>query len=286
MSEWGIIVLRTVLLFFLVIIAFPLFGRKSISSMTMLDFILVFVSGSMIALIALNVIENLAFGLIALLLWTGGILALQYAIQKSKWAHQHIAGKEIVVIKNGKILEENLHVAKMTGEELLSQLRRKDIFSMADVEFAVLEANGDITTLLKRDKQPVTPNDLRVKVNEYQEPQTVMLDGNILDEPLTTIGLNRDWLLEQLQQIGVAEENIFLAQVDSMGELYIDTFDDVIQIPQPSAKALLLATLKKLEAQFRQFSFETQNPEWKSKYEQHAQQIHEVLNRLEPYLDT
>lgn len=99
------------------------------------------------------------------------------------------------MIKEGKVLEENLHSARLTGEELLSQLRRKNIFQVADVEFAVMEANGDITPLLKREQQPLTPKYLRIKVSTYKEPQTVILDGKILDEPLTMMGVKRAWLL-------------------------------------------------------------------------------------------
>lgn len=151
MAEWVVILLRTIGLFALLLLLMPLVGRRPLSAMTMLDFILGIVAACMIALISLNVIENFALGLLALFLWFIGIIALQYFIQKSKWAHDLIAGKEIVVIKNGKVLEENLQSSNLTAEELLAQLRRKNIFSMADVEFAVLEANGDITTLLKRE---------------------------------------------------------------------------------------------------------------------------------------
>lgn len=286
MEEWGIIALRTIGLFGLLLLTLPLLGRRPVSSMTMLDIILSIVTACMIALIALNVVPNLAYGLVALLIWFAGIFILQYFIQKSKWAHDHISGKEIIVIKNGKVLEENLQSAKLTGEELLAQLRRKNVFSMADVEFAVMEANGEITTLLKREKQPLTANDFRVKVSAYQEPQTVILDGNILDEPLTTMGLNREWLNNQLDQLGVSLHNVFLAQVDSMGELYVDLFDDVLQIPQPTTKQLLLSTLKKVEADFMSYGLETENPEWKQKYQDHAQQLKKIIEQLEPHLNT
>ncbi|WP_051541382.1 DUF421 domain-containing protein [Caldalkalibacillus mannanilyticus] len=201
-------------------------------------------------------------------------------------AHDHIYGKEIVVIKEGKIMEENLHSARLTGEELLSQLRRKNVFHLADVEFAVMEANGDITTLLKREKQPLTPKDMRINVSAMKEPQTVILDGKIMDEPLTNLGLNRKWMKQELDKIGISAENIFIAQVDSMGELYVDLFDDSIQLPPPSSKQLLLATLKKIEADFMTYALETKNQEWKQKYSHYAAEMKEISSRLEPHLKT
>lgn len=286
MAEWLVILYRTVGLFILLLLVIPIFGRRPLSGMTTFDYIAGTVTAGMIALIALNLIPNAMVGLMGLFLWTFSILVVQFLTQKSKWAHDHIYGKEIVVIKEGKIMEENLHSARLTGEELLSQLRRKNVFHLADVEFAVMEANGDITTLLKREKQPLTPKDMRINVSAIKEPQTVILDGKIMDEPLTNLGLNRKWMKEELDKIGISAENIFIAQVDSMGELYVDLFDDSIQLPQPSSKQLLLATLKKIEADFMTYALETKNQEWKQKYSHYAAEMKEISSRLEPHLKT
>ncbi|GGK13918.1 hypothetical protein GCM10010965_03650 [Caldalkalibacillus thermarum] len=286
MQEWLIIILRTAGLFALLLLAVPLLGRKPVSGMTWFDYIVGLVTAVMIALVALNVVQNLAYGLIGLFIWFLAVLLVQYLVQKSKWAHDHFYGKEIEVIKNGKVLEENLQSARMTGEELLSQLRRKNIFQVSDVEFAVMEANGDITALLKREKQPLTPMDMRLNVSQAREPQTVILDGKIMDEPLTSLGLNREWLFTELKKIGVNPENVFIGQVDSMGELYLDLFDDAIQLPQPKAKALLLATLKKVEADLLSHALETQNQEWRRKYQRFAKEIKKITEQLEPHLTT
>jgi uncharacterized membrane protein YcaP (DUF421 family) len=285
-DEWLVIVFRTLGLFALLILAVPLLGRKPLSGMTAFDYIVGLVTATMIALIALHVVENLAYGLVGLFIWFLAILTVQFFIQKSKWAHDHFYGKEIVVIKQGKVMEENLQSARLTGEELLSQLRRRSVFQVADVEFAVMEANGDITALLKREQQPLTPKDFRIKVNTYQEPQAVILDGKIMDEPLTTLGLNRAWLMNELDKIGISAENIFMGQVDSMGELYIDLFDDTIQTPQSTSKDLLLATLKKAEADFMTFALETKDEGWKQRYGQYAKEMKEITDCLEPHLTT
>lgn len=286
MPEWLEISLRTIGLFILLLFISPFLGRKPFSGMTYFDHVLGLVAAIMIALTALRVVEVFAYGLLALFLWTMMFLAVQFLIQKWKWAHDHINGKELIVIKNGKILEENLQLARLTGEELLSQLRRKNIFHVADVEFAVMETNGDITALLKREKQPLTPNDLGKQVNRLKEPHTVILDGQIMDEGLTAQGLNRAWLMNELEKLGVSLENVFLAQVDSMGQLYVDTFDDTLMIPQPQEKELLLANLKKIEADFISYALETENKEWKQQYGAMANEIRQILKRLEPHLNT
>lgn len=284
MEVWLTLAVRIIVLFGAVVILAPVVGRKSVSSMTYFDLISVFVLSVMIGMVALNVIDDLRLGLSAIVIWFLATIGIQYTIQKSKWAHDHFYGKEVVVIKEGKIMEENLHSAGLTGEELLSQLRRRSIFNLADVEFAIMEANRDITVMPKREKQPLTPYDCRIKVDSAKEPQTVVLDGNVLDEPLATRGLNRSWLFTQLETIGVAIENVFLAQVDSMGELYVDCYDDALQLPQSSAKELLLATLEKIEADFLTYHLETQDPQWKKNYQRFAKEIEGIIEKLEPHL--
>jgi uncharacterized membrane protein YcaP (DUF421 family) len=286
MEDWLIILFRTIGLFVLLLLAVPMLGRRPLSGMTTFDYIVGLVSATMIAMIALNVVPNLFHGLIGLSFWFLSVLVVQYLIQKSKWAHDHFYGKEIVVIKEGKIMEENLQTARLTGEELLSQLRRDKVFHLADVEFAVMEANGDITTILKRDKQPLTPKDMRITVSTIKEPQTVILDGKLMDEGLTALGLNQNWLMNELDKIGLSAENIFICQVDSMGELYIDLFDDTITQPKSTTKELLFSTLLKIEADFLTYALETKDEHWKKEYGRFSQEIKEIKNQLEPHLKT
>ena len=286
MPDWLEIVLRTLGLFVLILLIIPLLGRKPLTGMTFFDYLSGFVLAVMIALTALAIVDIFSYGLLAILLWILAILAVQYMIQKSKWAHDHIYGKEIVVIKNGKVLEENLHAARLTGEELLSQLRRKNIFQLADVEFAVMEANGDITALLKREQLPLTPKDIGQPVSRTKEVHTVILDGNIMDEGLAAHGLNRGWLMTELEKLGISAENVFIAQVDSMGELYIDTFDDAFMLPPANGKKLLLTTLKKIEADMMTYALETNDQEWKQNYGQFAQEMNQIVKELEPHLRT
>jgi len=141
---------------------------------------------------SVHIITNLAFGLIALSIWVLFPIALDYLSLKSKWIHDAVNGKETVLIKHGKIMEENLLQTRLTAEELLRELRSKNAFNLADVEFAVIEDTGDINVFVKAHKSPVSPYDLGMKVAPLAEPQTVILDGNMLDESLFSLGFNNE----------------------------------------------------------------------------------------------
>lgn len=181
-------------------------------------------------------------------------------------------------------MEENLEKVRLTGEDLLKDLRAKNVFSVADVEFAVLETSGDINIMLKSDKKPITAYDLEWKVMPQTEPQTVILDGNVLHDPLTELGLTRSWIQTQLESSGVSLDNVFLGQVNSAGELYLDVFDDSIQLANPSVREMLFANLQKAEADLEKYAYETQDQGAKELFSKNAQRIQSLREQLRPYL--
>jgi uncharacterized membrane protein YcaP (DUF421 family) len=284
MNTWSMLLFNSIILFFLAIIISKYLKRKTLARATPFDFISYTVIAIIITLISLNMISNIYFGLTALAIWVLVPISLDYASMKSKWIYNLVHGKERVLIKNGKVMEDNLSKERITGQEFLQEMRSKKAFNIADVEFAVMETTGDINIILKADKKPVTASDLGEKVGQKREPQTIILDGNILNEGLTNAGLNRTWLTTQLEIKGVSLENVFLGQVDSSGDLYVDLFDDMIQVPKTEIKDMLYASIEKCQADLTSFSLDSDNEEAKNMYSQDADKLKKVMQKLEPYL--
>jgi uncharacterized membrane protein YcaP (DUF421 family) len=284
MREWIEIVLRSAGLFFIVLFATRLMGKRNIVRITPFRFVSYIVAAVIAGLISVNLITNLAFGLLALAVWVLLPIGLEYLSIKSKWIHEIINGKETVLIKHGKIMEQSLLQTRLTGEELLRELRSKNAFNLADVEFAVMEDTGDINVLMKSDKQPVSSFNLGRKVAPQAEPQTIILDGTILNEPLFSLGFNKEWLGIQLESTGVSLDNVFIGQVDSSGDLYLDLFDDSVELPQPKVKEMLYANFEKTQADLMSFALETQNETAKKMYSQHAETVKQITEKLKPYL--
>lgn len=284
MPEWSSILLRSIGLFALTLLLVRLIGKRQTSRLTFFDLVTGIAIGVIAAAISLNLVVNLANGLIALVVWTG-FPALIYLLSiKYKAVRDIVQGKETVLINHGKVLEDKLLEARLTPEDLLSQLRKKNVFNFADVEFAVLEPTGEVSALLKKDKQPLTAKTAGLNVGQESVPQTVMLDGIIMDEPLTAMGLSRRWLHTELERAGVAPENVFIGLVDSVGQLYLDLFDDAIQVPKPKAKELAFATLKKCQADCELYALGTKQPGAKKMYEKSSKILSEVIQELEPLL--
>lgn len=284
MNTWSTLLFNSIILFFLSLVISRYLKKKTLSKATPFDFISYTVIAIIIALTSLNMINNIYFGLTSLAVWVLMPLALDYASMRSKWIYNVIHGKERVLIKNGKVMEDNLSKERITGQEFLQELRSKKAFNLADVEFAVMETTGDINVSLKADKKPVTASNLGKQVGSKAEPQTVILDGNILNEGLTNAGLNQGWLTTQLEIKGVSLENVFLGQVDSSGDLYVDLFDDMIQVPKTEIKEMLYASIEKSQSDLMAFSLDSDDENAKNMYLQNADKLEETMKKLEPYL--
>ena len=284
MDTWLQVLIRSVLIFALLLAAVRLMGKRSIVRITPFHMVSYIVIAVLTAFVSANVITNPTLGLIPLGVWIIGTIALEYLALKSKLVHDLIYGKEAILIKHGKIMEQSLLKARLTGDELLRALREKNAFSLADVEFAVLETTGDISVFMKSDKRPVSAHDMEIKIAPLTEPQTVILDGNIVNEPLASLGLNHEWLRLQLEKLGVSLDNVFVAQVDSSGELYVDLFDDSIQKQQPKVKEMLYANLEKSQADLAAFALQTQDEHSKVMYNNNSRKLEDLLKMLKPYL--
>ena len=284
MPEWIEVVLRTLLAILVLFIFTKILGKRQIAQLSYFEYITGITIGSITAYVSLDLDANWYLGVVALFVWTSVTYIFEYVTLKSKVARDIIDGKGEVIIKDGKVLEDNLKKAHLTADELLEQLRLKNAFKLSDVEYAVLESNGNLSVLLNKVNLPLTPQDLGIKVAPEQEPQAVIIDGMIMDEPLATIGLNRGWLKTELEKIGVTVENVFLGQVDSYGQLTVDLFDDQLIVPKPQLKAQLLATLKKCEADIEMFGLSSKDKMAKELYSQCSSQLQDVITGVRPIL--
>lgn len=286
MAESVEVILRTafavVVLFFLT----KLLGKRQVSQLSFFEYITGITVGSIAAYISLDTDKTWHLGMIALIVWVAFSLGIEFLQMKSKKARDFIDFKSTVLIKDGKILEDNMKKERLTTDELLEELRKKDVFKVADVEFAIMESDGAINVLLTRENQPLTPKHLGIKVAPEQETQAVIMDGEIMDEPLDTMNLSRGWLQGELEKLNLTADNVFLGQVDSYGELTVDLYKDNVKVPQPQDKPQLYALLKKCEADLEMFSLSVNNKEAKQMYEHCSEELQGLLYRLKPFIQS
>jgi len=284
MPDWLNIALRTIGALVYLLILTKIIGKRQIKQLTYIEYIVGITIGSIAAFMATEMDGPAYHSLIAMGIFALFPVVMEWLSLKSKKLRDFFEGKSTVLIKEGKILEDNLKKERLTAEDLMEQLRIKNVYKIADVEFALMETSGEISVLLKSQNQPITPKLMEWSVAPVEEGQVIIMDGVIMDEPLATAGLNRRWVRTELQKAGVALENVFLAQVDKGGELYLDLYDDKIKVPQAQAMKQTFATLKKCQADLELFALDTKNERMKLCYQRDSEELQDVIDQVKPFL--
>lgn len=284
MPDWLEIIVRTftfiVLLFFMT----KALAKKQLSELNIFEYIFGIVMGSIVAIFSSTLDHSFYFGIIAMLTLFSTLILVEYISLKSKSFRDFFQGKSTIFIQDGRIMEDNLKKEGYTADDLLGKLRNKDVFQVSDVEFALLEPTGALNVMPKKEQQPLTPKDMGIKQPPKKAPQTVIMDGKLLLEPLANLSLSKQWLETELAKQNIAIDNVFLGQADSDAQLTIDLFDDQITVPQPSEKPLLLASMKKCQADLALFSLATENAQSKQQYEKNSQELEKAIHLVTPYL--
>jgi uncharacterized membrane protein YcaP (DUF421 family) len=283
MPDWLNVAISSFTAFAYLFVLARLIGKRQISQLTFVDFIVAISIGSIAAETAVKLEQSVFLGLLAMTIFGIFPLVSEWLSLKSKVLRNFFEGNATILIKDGKILEDNLKQERLCTEDLMGMLRERNIFKTADVEFAVMESSGKLSVLLKAENQPLTAKQLGITVAPAEEPQAVIMDGVIMDEPLATAGLNRAWLKAELEKAGVALENVFLGQVEK-GQLYLDLYDDKIQVAEPTAMKLTFATLKKCQADLELYALATRNENMKKSYAMEAKRLKQMMEKMEPLL--
>jgi len=284
LPEWVIVILRSLFLISLLFLFVKWLGTKQLSQLNIFETIAGIVLGGIAAIHTMDTTTNFIHAIIAMTIWFLVPFFVEKIALKSKAFRDFTQGKSTVFIQDGKIMEDNLKKEGYSTDELLEKLRDNNVFLASDVEFAVLEPSGNLSVLPKRENRPLTAKDLGIKLASDKEPQTIIMDGKVLLEPLANLSLNINWLETELTKLDVSIENVFLAQADNDGQLYVDLYDDKIAVPSPTEKPLLLATMKKCQADLEVFALSTENPESKALYERNSKKMQQAIDMISSYL--
>lgn len=284
MPEWLTIIARSFTLVVVLFIITKWLGKKQMSELNIFEYISGIVLGGIVAIHSIDTQINFIYGLLAILIWFLIPFIAEQMSLKSKTFRDLTQGTSTIFIEDGKIMEDNLKKEGYSSDDLLEKLRANDIFLASDVEFAVLEPSGSLSILEKKENQPLTPKDIGLKLAPEKEPQTVVMDGKVLLEPLTNLSLNINWLETELDKMNVSIENVFLAQADTDGQLTIDLFDDKLAVAEATEKPLLLATLKKCQADLELFALATENDQTKQMYQKNSEKAQKAIDMMLPYL--
>ncbi len=199
-----------------------LMGKKQIAQLNFFDYTVGISIGSIAAQGAIDPSISITDELVGLIIFTLFSLILTFVSTKSYTGRKVLDGMPIVLIENGKIIEQGLKKTKLTVNDLLEECRQKDVFNVSDIEFGILETSGKLSVLLKSTKRPLTPKDMNISVNQQGLCTNIIIDGKIIQNHLQLINQDEEWLNIELEKQQIENySNVLLAYVDDKGTLNI-----------------------------------------------------------------
>lgn len=279
------IVMRCVISYLALLTIVRLGGYQEIRQMSAVGFIVSITIGSAVGNAITQPDVSIWEGIAAAAAFIGMQVLFAFGSQTWPWFRRIVAGVPLVLIEQGRIREDRLKQARMNIDRLMQFLREKNVARAADVEFAVLEVDGQLSVVKKSEASPVTPKDLGLPTAPATLGRVVYADKQIREDQLAELGLSKSWLMRELVKRGVTDlSQVVVIQADSSGGLYVDLKNDAAPLTANTSKQALRAALEQAHADLLSFSLDTNNQNAREFYEKQVRKVESLLERLEPHL--
>ncbi|MFJ6211132.1 DUF421 domain-containing protein [Lysinibacillus sp. NPDC092081] len=221
------VVIQTIISFFVLLTLTRFLGKKQLSHLTFFNYVTGITIGSMAAnMVVLKTLVYTKF-LVSLIVWCSLTTLISYIALKSGKARTLLDGQPTIVIKKGKIDRKALANTKINIDDLTMMIRQYQVFSITEIDYAILEPNGMLSIL----KKPEFQSTQKIDFNIYPSspafiPIEIITDGKLLKRNLLEVGKSKEWLDSELKKANIQSiEEVFYAEIQPNGKIFIQKFD-------------------------------------------------------------
>lgn len=208
------VVIRGLLSLITLFLVTKLIGKKQVSQLSLFDYVIGISIGNFAAEMTINLESEELYGIIAVLLFGGIAYFVSVGTMKSIKLRRFFMGSPTILIEHGKILQNNFYKVKYDINDMLEQCRVNGYFDISEIDYAIVEANGELSILAKSEYLPVNRNDMKLKVSKNGLCANVIIDGKVMYNNLKKINKDEKWLNKELKLKGKDISDIILATVD------------------------------------------------------------------------
>ena len=216
MSDFLNICFRTILVLVILFFITKMMGKKQISELNFFDYVVGITIGSIAADISLDIEKDMIAGIAALFIYGGISYIISLVSMKSILARRFFIGVPTVLVEKGKIIESGLKKSKIDVNDLLMEARENGYFNLDEIDYALMEVNGNISFLPKEKEKPVTKRDMKIKCSNEGLTVNGIIDGKYMVNNMKAINKDKEWLDHELKVNGYDNyDNILLATIDN-----------------------------------------------------------------------
>ncbi|MBK1813954.1 DUF421 domain-containing protein [Clostridium sp. YIM B02505] len=224
-----IVLIRTVILYSVVVLVMRLMGKRQIGELQPYEFVITMMISDLAALPMQDTRLPLLLGVIPIITLLMLKTLLSEIQLKSKIARRVIDGTPCVLIKEGKVNFEALISQRINVDDLMEELRLSGYFNIKDIQYAILENNGQVSVIPKKAVSPATKEDVKVEGEEDKLPVILIINGKLEKKALQRINRDSNWLQDMLKENNVESiKDVYIAMTDSNAQFFLQKKDDVI----------------------------------------------------------
>jgi len=213
--------IRTVLLYIVIIVAVRLMGKRQISELQTSELVVTLLISDIASIPMQDTGQPLVSGLLPMAVLVVCEIVVSALMVKSGKFRRLICGRPIVVINNGKVDQKEMRRLRLTTEDLFEDLRQKDVFSIEDVAYAIVETNGKMSVIKKPDKETPVNGMLGIILPDTGIETVVISDGEISDLSAKLCNKSRAWVEGVLRGQNVQLKDVFIMTANTKGDFII-----------------------------------------------------------------
>lgn len=216
MSDFLNICFRTILILIILFFITKMMGKKQISELNFFDYVVGITIGSIAADISLDIEKDMLAGIAALFIYGFISYIISFVSIKSILARRFFIGVPTALVEKGKIIESGLKKSKIDVNDLLMEARENGYFNLDEIDYALMEVNGNISFLPKEKEKPVTKRDMKIKCSNEGLTVNAIIDSKYMANNMKAINKDKEWLDHELKVNGYDNyDNILLATIDN-----------------------------------------------------------------------
>lgn len=213
--------IRVGILYFFIIVCMRLMGKRQLGELQPTELVITILLSEIASIPIEDNGVPLINSIFAVLLLVSLEIINSAVCLKSAKLRSVIEGNPVIVISDGTVQQEKLRQLRFSSEDLLEQLRQKDVFDINDVKFAIVETNGQLSVMLKDRKQPITPEALEAEAQSKGLQCMVINDGKVLRKSFKDCNMDDQKLRNILKKRKIQLEEILFMLADSKGNYTI-----------------------------------------------------------------
>lgn len=203
-------IIRTVILYIFILLALRIMGKRQLSEMQTSELVITLLISDIAVIPMQNTGQPLLSGIVPILILISLEILFSVIMLKSGSFRKIVCGSPEMVIKDGKILQDQMRRLRMTTEDLCVQLRQQGIFSLEDVQYCIVETNGDVSVLEKPDKRTPSAEDLGIEIPDKGIEAVVINDSRYLSNSLELCSLTKEWVDSVLRENDITIDEVFI----------------------------------------------------------------------------